>query len=122
VEALIDRRPQETDRSPSFRGSSAQGRNRTADTGIFKPAPGVAAAPNTRPAAELLPDPAAARSRLKLLYLSCGKQDGLINVSQSMHRDLRDRSLPHVWNVDEHAHDRESWSENLYHFSQRIFR
>jgi enterochelin esterase-like enzyme len=29
-------------------------------------------APNTRPAAELVPDPAAVRAKVKLLYLSCG--------------------------------------------------
>lgn len=83
---------------------------------------GFSAAPNTRTAAELLSDMAAARSQPKLLYLSCGRQDGLINVSQSLHRALRERGLAHVWNVDEHAHDRESWAENLYHFTQRIFR
>lgn len=33
-------------------------------------------APNTKPPAELLPDPAAAQAGLKLLYLSCGNKDG----------------------------------------------
>lgn len=83
---------------------------------------GFSSAPNTRRLSELVPDTAAARSRLKLLYLSCGKQDGLINISQTMHHDLRQQGIAHVWNVDEHAHDRESWAENLYHFAQRIFR
>src|SRR5687768_1200415 len=38
-------------------------------------------APNTKAPAELVPDPAAAKDRLKLLYLSCGNKDGLIDVS-----------------------------------------
>ncbi|WP_207911237.1 alpha/beta hydrolase [Roseateles saccharophilus] len=83
---------------------------------------GFSSAPNTRPAAELLRGKDAARHQLKLLYLSCGNRDGLINISQSMHRELRDLGIPHVWNVDEYGHDRESWAENLYHFAQRLFR
>ena len=83
---------------------------------------GFSSAPNTKPAAELLPDPAAARRQLALLYLSCGNKDGLINVSQTVHRALKERGIPHLWNVDEFGHDRESWAENLFHFSQRLFR
>ena len=80
------------------------------------------AAPNTRTGPELLPDPALARARLALLYLSCGSKDGLISVSQGVHRHLGQQGVAHVWNVDEYGHDRESWAENLYHFAQRLFR
>jgi len=83
---------------------------------------GFSAAPNTRAAARLLPQSSAARSRLQLLYLSCGKQDGLIAISQDFHRSLRQNKVPHVWHVDDYGHDRESWAESLYHFSQLIFR
>ncbi|MCF3650656.1 alpha/beta hydrolase [Synoicihabitans lomoniglobus] len=79
-------------------------------------------APNTKPPAVLVPDPAAARQQLKLLYISCGNQDGLINFSQDVHRYLRDHDVPHIWNVDDHGHDPVTWSSNLYHFAQRIFR
>ena len=47
-------------------------------------------APNTRPPAELTPDPAAAKARLKLIYLSCGNKDGLINISQGVHAYLKE--------------------------------
>ncbi len=80
------------------------------------------AAPNTRPPAELVPDPAAAREKLKLLYLSCGNKDGLINISQGVHAYLQEHGVPHVWNVDDHGHDGDTWGSNLYHFVQRIFR
>ncbi|WP_377704314.1 alpha/beta hydrolase [Pseudoduganella sp. UC29_71] len=83
---------------------------------------GFSPAPNTRSGAELLPDPGQARSRLALLYLSCGSKDGLISVSQGVHRHLAQQGIAHVWNVDEYGHDRDSWAENLYHFAQRIFR
>jgi enterochelin esterase-like enzyme len=80
------------------------------------------AAPNTKPPEELVPDPAAARARIALLYLSCGNKDGLINVSQRTHRHLAAHDVPHLWNVDDHGHDGETWGSNLYHFAQRIFR
>jgi enterochelin esterase-like enzyme len=84
--------------------------------GAFSPAP------NTRPPAELLPDPEAARERVALLYLSCGNRDGLINVSQDLHAYLKQHGVAHVWNVDDHGHDGDSWANNLYHFAQKIFR
>lgn len=80
------------------------------------------AAPNTKPAAELVPDPGHAREKLKLLYISCGNKDGLIGISQGMHAWLKEHQVPHVWNVDDHAHDGETWGSNLYHFTQKIFR
>lgn len=80
------------------------------------------AAPNTRPPAELLPDPTGARDRIQLLYLSCGNRDGLINISQGTHRFLTAHDMPHVWNVDDHGHDPLTWGGNLYHFVQLLFR
>jgi enterochelin esterase-like enzyme len=78
-------------------------------------------APNTKPPAELLADPAAARENLKLLYLSCGNKDGLIRISQGVHAYLKEKNVPHVWNVDGHAHDPTHWRNNLYYFLQRVF-
>ena len=83
---------------------------------------GFSSAPNTKPAAELVPDPAVARGKLKLLWLACGKKDGLIRISQGVHAYLKDKGVPHVWHVDGHAHDPTEWKNNLYLFSQRIFR
>jgi len=83
---------------------------------------GFSSAPNTKSSAELVPDPAAVRERLKLLYLSSGNKDGLIGVSQGVHVYLKQQNIPHMWNVDDHIHDRETWASNLYYFVQRIFR
>jgi enterochelin esterase-like enzyme len=80
------------------------------------------AAPNTMPPAQLLPDPRAAREKLKLLWLACGKRDGLIRISQGMHAYLKENNVPHVWHVDGNAHDPTEWRNNLYLFIQRIFR
>jgi enterochelin esterase-like enzyme len=80
------------------------------------------AAPNTKPAAQLVPEPAKAREKLKLLWLGCGKKDGLIRISQGVHAYLKEKEVPHVWHVDGNAHDPTEWKNNLYLFVQRIFR
>ncbi len=80
------------------------------------------AAPNAKDLAELIPDPEAANEKLKLIYLSCGNKDGLINRSQAFHRFLKEKNIPHIWNVDDHGHDGPTWSSNFYHFAQKLFR
>ena len=83
---------------------------------------GFSSAPNTRPARDLLRDPAAAKRQFQLIYLSCGNRDGLMNISQAMHRELQALGIAHVWQVDGYGHDRDSWAENLHHFAKRLFR
>lgn len=83
---------------------------------------GFSSAPNTRPARDLLQDPAAAKRQFQLIYLSCGNRDGLMNISQAMHRELQALGIAHVWHVDGYGHDRDSWAENLHHFAKRLFR
>ncbi len=89
---------------------------------VFAWVGGFSSAPNTKPPAELVPDPAAAREKLKLLWLGCGRQDGLINVSQGVHAYLKEHDVPHVWHVDSHGHDGVEWSKNLCLFAQRLFK
>ncbi len=84
--------------------------------GAFSPAP------NTKPDAALLRDPDDVRSRVKLLYLSCGNKDGLMNISRRVLALLDRNQIPRLWNVDDFGHDPDHWGSNLYHFAQRIFR
>jgi enterochelin esterase-like enzyme len=83
---------------------------------------GFSSAPNTKPAAELLSDPEKAKKQLKLLWISCGNKDGLIRISQGVHAYLKEKGVPHIWHVDEHAHDFQHWKKGLYNFSQLIFK
>jgi enterochelin esterase-like enzyme len=83
---------------------------------------GFSSAPNTKRPTELVPDPEKAKKQLKLLWLSCGNKDGLIGISQDVHAYLKEKDVPHVWNVDSHAHDATHWRNNLYYFMQQIFR
>ncbi len=89
---------------------------------IFASVGAFSAAPNTKPPAQLVPEPDAARRQLKLLYLSCGNKDGLISISQGVHAYLKEKNVPHIWHVDSNAHDSTHWRNSLYLFSQRIFR
>jgi enterochelin esterase-like enzyme len=82
---------------------------------------GFSSAPDTKAPPELVPDPAVPR-RLKLLWLACGNKDGLIRISQGVHAYLKEKGVPHVWHVDGNAHDTTEWQNNLYLFSQRIFK
>ena len=80
------------------------------------------AAPNTKKPADLVPDPAAAKEKLKLLWIGVGDKDNLMRISQGVHDYLKDKDVPHVYRVDGNAHDFTEWKNNLFLFSQRIFR
>jgi enterochelin esterase-like enzyme len=82
---------------------------------------GFSSAPNTKSGTELVPDPEKATKQLKLLYVSCGNKDGLIRISQGVHGYLKEKNVPHIWHVDDHAHDFQHWKKALYQFSQLIF-
>jgi enterochelin esterase-like enzyme len=81
----------------------------------------VAAAPNTKPPAELVPNPEVVK-KLKLLWLGVGSKDGLMRVSQGFHGYLQEKGVPHIWRLDGNGHDTAAMSNNLYHFVQRLFR
>jgi enterochelin esterase-like enzyme len=83
---------------------------------------GFSSAPNTKPPDQLLADPAKAKEQLKLLWLACGKRDGLIRISQGVHAYLKEKGIPHIWHVDGNAHDPTEWRNNLWLFAQSIFR
>lgn len=80
------------------------------------------AAPNTKPPGDLVPDPARAARLLKLLWISCGDQDGLIFISQRTRAYLQEKNVPHLWHVEPGGHDFKVWRDDLYHFAQRLFR
>lgn len=82
---------------------------------------GFSSAPNTFPPEKLVPDPDKAKA-LKLLWVSCGDKDGLIGISQGVHRYLKDKGVPHIWHVDSGIHDFPVWKNDLYLFSQKLFR
>lgn len=89
---------------------------------VFAYVGGFSSAPNTKKPEELVPDPTATAKQLKLLYLSCGDKDGLISISQNLHRYLKQKNVPHIWEVVPGEHNIKVWTNDLYLFSQRIFK
>jgi enterochelin esterase-like enzyme len=80
------------------------------------------AAPNTKPAVELVPAPEETVKKLELLWISCGDKDGLFGISKAVHTYLKDHSLPHLWHVDSGGHTREVWRNDLCFLAQLLFR
>ena len=84
---------------------------------------GFSSAPNTKDPADLIKDPEETGRKLRLLYVACGDQDGLLRISQGVHNMLDERKIPHVYNViPGGVHDFKVWKSELYHFSQLLFR
>jgi enterochelin esterase-like enzyme len=84
---------------------------------------GFSSAPNTKPAGELLEDPADAAKKLRLLYVACGDKDGLLRISEGVHKMLDEKKVPHIYNVIPGGqHDFKVWKNDLYHFTQLLFR
>ena len=82
---------------------------------------GFSSAPNTKAPAELVPDPAVAR-QLDLLWVSCGNEDGLFNISAGVHDYLAAQNVPHQWHIDAGGHTFPVWKNDLYHFASLLFR
>jgi enterochelin esterase-like enzyme len=83
---------------------------------------GFSSAPNTKPPQELVPDAAAAREKIKLLFISCGASDGLISFSKRTHDYLVQNNVPHIYFIEPGVHDFKVWKDGLFMFSQLIFK
>jgi hypothetical protein len=83
---------------------------------------GFSSAPNTKSPQELVPNPALAKEKLSLLWISCGASDGLVNFSKRTHDYLNKNNVPHIYFVEPGYHDFNIWKSSLYMFSQLIFK
>ncbi|WP_104382268.1 esterase family protein [Sphingobacterium sp. HMA12] len=83
---------------------------------------GFSSAPNTKLPQELLPVAKEAKDRLKLLWISCGDQDGLLNISKRTHDYLLEHQVPHVYYLEPGGHDFNVWRNDLYNISQLLFK
>jgi len=83
---------------------------------------GFSSAPNTKLPEEMVPNPKEAQEKLKLLWISCGDDDGLIIFSRRTHEYLQDHDVPHIYYIQPGVHDFNVWKNSLYMFSQLIFK
>lgn len=83
---------------------------------------GFSSAPNTKRPANLIADYDAAK-KLRLLYLSCGDQDGLVRITRDVHDLLVEKEVPHVYHIIPGGkHDFVMWKADLYRFGKLVFR
>ncbi|HEX6225509.1 MAG TPA: alpha/beta hydrolase-fold protein [Chryseolinea sp.] len=83
---------------------------------------GFSSAPNTKAPEVLVPDPAKAKEQLKLLWVSCGVDDGLMSFSSRTHEYLEKNNVPHIFYVEPGAHDFKVWKNDLFMFTQLLFK
>ena len=89
---------------------------------VFSWVGGFSSAPNTKLPQELLPDVEAAKAKLKLLFISCGASDGLVNFSKRTHDYFAKNNVPHIYFIEPGVHDFKVWKNGLFMFSQLIFK
>jgi enterochelin esterase-like enzyme len=59
--------------------------------------------------------------KLRLVWLSCGDKDRLMDGSKSLSSILAEDKVPHVWHVDSGGHEWPVWKNDLYLLSQMLF-
>ena len=83
---------------------------------------GFSSAPNTQPARTLIPEPRAAKEKLRLLWVSCGDKDGLMSINKPFHEQLVQMDIPHIWHVDSGGHNWPVWRNDLYLIANLLFK
>ena len=116
-----------TDREHRALAGLSMGGGQSLDFGLahldtFASVGGFSSAPNTRSPEQLMPDPEKATKMLKVLWISGGNKDGLLRISQGVHAYLKEKNVPHIYHVDDNAHDFNHWKNSLYWFAQQIFK
>lgn len=89
---------------------------------VFANVGGFSSAPNTAAPEVLVPDPARATEMLDVLWVSCGDEDSLFNISEGVHEYLEANNVPHIWQIDVGGHTFPVWKNDLYHFASLIFK
>jgi enterochelin esterase-like enzyme len=66
--------------------------------------------------------PADTATKLRLLWLSCGDQDRLMDANKGFHTALQDKKVAHIWHVDSGGHTWPVWRNDLYLLAPLLFR
>jgi enterochelin esterase-like enzyme len=92
------------------------------NTNIFHYIGPFSAAPNTRQPSQTITNVAMVKQNVKVIFISCGSTDGLINNSENYVDFLNDNDIPHIWQIEQgQGHTPTVWNRSLYNFAQRIF-
>ena len=90
---------------------------------VFAYVGGFSSAPNTQPAAQLIPDVEKVKKENKLLWMVCGGADGLMNHSAQLKAFCDEKGIPcTLINYPEQGHNFVVWKYGLFNFAQLIFK
>jgi enterochelin esterase family protein len=62
-----------------------------------------------------------ANKRLRLLWIACGREDGLFGANQSLEKWLQSKGVHHSWTATPGAHAWPVWRRNLATFAPLLF-
>jgi enterochelin esterase-like enzyme len=81
------------------------------------------AAPNTSPPSQTIKDVNVIKQNLKVIYLSYGSNDNLLNNGQQYHTYLNQNNVFHYWQIEKNlGHEMLVWDRSFYNFAMRIFK
>ncbi|PRY83790.1 alpha/beta hydrolase [Mongoliibacter ruber] len=83
---------------------------------------GFSSAPNTYAPEVLVKEPKALNDRLNLLWISCGTSDRLFQITENLHHYLDQHDVSHIYLAEPGDHDFKVWKNDLYQFSQLLFK
>jgi len=63
-----------------------------------------------------------AAQKIRLVWVSCGDADSLLDANKRFHTSLEEQKIPHIWHLETGGHTFSVWRNDLYLFSQRLFR
>jgi enterochelin esterase-like enzyme len=69
-----------------------------------------------------LPEGADAKKKIRLLWVSCGDKDTLLKANEAFHESLNSKKIMHIWHLEPGAHTFAVWRNDLYLFSQLLFK
>jgi enterochelin esterase family protein len=91
--------------------------DRFAWVGAFSAAP-----PSAETGQAIIADPAGTNSRLKLLWIGCGKDDQLRSRNEEFVASLKDKGVRHEWQLTAGNHSWPVWRGYLAEFAPKLFR
>jgi enterochelin esterase-like enzyme len=68
-----------------------------------------------------LADPKLVNSKLKLLWLSCGRSDALLSANQRLADALRAQGVTHIWKPTDGGHSWRVWRRGLHELAPMLF-
>ncbi|RUS94946.1 hypothetical protein DSM106972_091970 [Dulcicalothrix desertica PCC 7102] len=67
-------------------------------------------------------NPREANRKLRLLWLGCSTEDGLLAANTTAHEELTSFGIKHVWVTGSGAHEWQVWRQYLYNFASLLFK